>query len=148
MKVIDPGHVYELRFLDGTATEHDGSFGCGLSNDRLTFVKREGDKYPGNVGHHPGTTMQEVLRAVIDRLTYLNEQVYDASNFHTMALLREAIYTLEKRAARRHGRELRLDPFERQMIEDLDVCPKCLHIGCEGGCHADTQRSQADGHTD
>lgn len=56
MKVIDPGHVYDLRSLDGEQL------------NRLVFVKREGPSYPGNVGHYPGTTMQEVLRALIDRL--------------------------------------------------------------------------------
>lgn len=60
MKVIDPGHVYELAHLDGQHVE------------RLVFVKREGDGYPGNFGHHEGTNLQEVLRALIDRVEYLN----------------------------------------------------------------------------
>ena len=65
-RVIDPGHVYDLRRLDGPGVE------------RLTFVKREGPRYPGNVGKHPGTTMQEVIRALIDRAEYVNAQIPNA----------------------------------------------------------------------
>lgn len=39
------------------------------------FVKREGEHFPGNVGHYPGTTMQEVLRVLIDRAKYVNSQI-------------------------------------------------------------------------
>jgi hypothetical protein len=53
VRTLDPGHRYALANLDG-----DGE-------DMLTFVKREGMLYPGNVGSHAGTTMQEVLRALI-----------------------------------------------------------------------------------
>lgn len=52
MRVVDPGHVYDLVSLDGGQVH------------RLTFVKRLGERYPGNVGFpHAGTNMQEVLRA-------------------------------------------------------------------------------------
>jgi hypothetical protein len=52
MKIIDPGHKYELDQLDGEGKEI------------LTFVKRDtpSERYPGNQGHYPGTNMQEVLR--------------------------------------------------------------------------------------
>lgn len=43
MQVIDPGHDYNLATLDG-----DGS------SVRLTFVKREGPGFPGNIGCYPG----------------------------------------------------------------------------------------------
>lgn len=61
MTVIDPGHEYLMDSLDGEQT------------NRLVFVKRQGVKYPGNVGAHPGTTMQEVLRALLERLKYVNQ---------------------------------------------------------------------------
>ena len=62
MKVIDPGHKYELAHLDGNGHEV------------LTFVKREGDGYPGNIDHHAGTNLQEVFRAALDRVKYLDNQ--------------------------------------------------------------------------
>lgn len=48
MKVIEPGHVYELATLDGEAP------------NRLVFVNRE----PGT--EHAGTQTQEALRTTID----------------------------------------------------------------------------------
>jgi hypothetical protein len=130
VKVVDPGHVYELEWLDG---EPDTL----VTVDTLTFVKREGPGYPGNVGRHSGTTIQEVLRALIDRMKYVDNQIPHLDNKRTLQSLRFAILFLEMRAAERHGRELTVNQcpelFDR--IEDLPVCPKCLHIGCEGDCH-------------
>jgi hypothetical protein len=54
MKVIEPGHIYDLNTLDG-----DGK------PLRLTFVNRE-------LGtEHPGTQTQEVLRTIVDLLSCL-----------------------------------------------------------------------------
>ncbi len=119
MRVIDPGHVYALENLDG---ERD---------NLLTFVKREGPGYPGNVGHFPGTTTQDVLRCLIERTKYVDNQIHDEANDAVLADLRDAIWALEERAARRHGRTFDV-PVEG--IEDLPTCGKCHHIGCEGGC--------------
>jgi hypothetical protein len=120
MKIIDPGHVYDLQNLDGPSTS------------TLYFVKREGPGYPGNVGHHEGTNMQEVLRALIDRLKYVNGQAPDNRNALSIAHLRTTLWLLEDRAADRHGRELNVDMLG---IELLPTCPKCGHLGCVGACH-------------
>lgn len=53
MRVVEPGHVYELDQLDAD----------GL-RQLLTFVNREEEP-------HPGTQTQEVLRAVVDVLECL-----------------------------------------------------------------------------
>ena len=53
MRVLEPGHIYELDQLDG-----DGS------PLRLVFVNRE-------VNKHPGTQTQEVLRVSIDLMECL-----------------------------------------------------------------------------
>lgn len=138
MKVIDPGHEYRLDFLDGKGLQCT-VFLSGERNiirsDTLTFVKREGEKYPGNIGKHAGTTIQEVLRVLIDRVGYVDNQVPHARNQYVLAYLREAIYELELRAAQQHGRVLDITSVDRQSIEVLPTCPKCLHIGCEGECH-------------
>lgn len=120
MNVIDPGHTYDLDHLDGS----------GVS--RLVFVKREGVGYPGNVGSYEGTNMQEVLRAVIDRLKYLDCQIPDPRNGATIDDLRSAIRRLEERAADRHGRPFEFD----EPIEYDPACEFCRHIGCDGSCRS------------
>lgn len=124
MKIIDPGHIYEVRVLDSPGVHRVMI---------IKFVKREGESYPGNEGHHPGTTTQEILRVLIDRTKYVNNQIYDSHNIQVLYHLRSAIYELELRAAERHGRVL--PAFNISRIEDKVVCEKCGHIGCEGECH-------------
>lgn len=127
MKVIDPGHEYELDSLDGEQP------------NRLVFVKREGDKYPGNVGHHPGTNCQEVMRALIERLRYVNEQI--SCRETTIAINKledalDALYVLEQRAAVRHGRGAAFDRLDRRaVVEGRGKCRACGHVGCGGDCH-------------
>lgn len=121
MKVIDPGHSYELTNIDGSGSNF------------LTFVKREGPGFPGNVGHHEGTNLQEVIRVLIDRVKYLNNQIYDERNNAIIRYLRLSLMYLEHRAAERHNRELGvlLDTIENQ-----SVCERCGHIGCRKENHA------------
>lgn len=116
MKIIDPGHDYELDSLDGPFPQ------------RLVFVKREGAKYPENVGSHPGTTMQEVLRALIDRAEYVNNQIPCAETEAAIGLMKSAILLFELRAATRHGRHLQLDSLDA--ILACEKCVTCGHIGC------------------
>jgi len=133
MKIIDPGHIYELSWLDGRPPIEHYNSDWNLLNDTLVFVKREGESYPGNFGHHAGTNLQEVLRACIDRVKYLDKQIHDDMNSIVIHNLREAIFCLESRAATRHKRKLSfIDP-----VENNPVCYKCGHIGCIGECHAD-----------
>jgi len=117
MQIVDPGHEYLLDSYDGGEPV------------RLIFVKREGEGYPFNVGHRPGTNLQETWRADIERLLYLQSQKPCEENAIVINKLRECIWQLEIRAARRHGREL--PPF-RVDIENEPTCPGCGHIGCEG----------------
>lgn len=125
MRVIDPGHQYFLSQLDQPETTY--------AEQILTFVKREGEGYPGNGSSYPGTTTQEVLRALIDRIKYVDKQIHDERNDQILYHLRGAIFELEMRAAERHGRVL--PTFNFYTIEMVPVCEKCGHIGCEGGCH-------------
>lgn len=121
MKVLDPGHYYELDHLDGDDHEY------------LVFVKREGEKFPGNVGHYEGTNIQEVLRVLIDRVEYLDKQKPNTHNSFILYDLREALWMLERRAAMQHDRS-----FDIKMpdIEKQPVCGLCGHIGCNRSCHA------------
>jgi len=121
MRIIDPGHVYYLRVLDGEP--HEESI--------LAFVKRKGAKYPGNNSTHSGTTNQEVLRAVVDRLGYVDYQIPHERNRHAWEYIKSAIWELEARAAERHGRPI---PDIQEAVYGI-LCPKCNHAGCEGTCH-------------
>jgi len=125
MKVIDRGHVYDLFALDNDK---------GQPPPSLVFVKREGPGYPGNVGHHYGTNIQDVLRACIDRVQYLDNQIPHFTNTHVIKHLRAALENLEMRAAMRHGRSIYdMPPGD---IEKCAFCSKCGHIGCDGTCHS------------
>lgn len=120
MKVIDPGHEYLLASLDGEQV------------NQLVFVKREGPGYPGNAGHHPGTTMQECLRALIDRASYVNGQIPCSETAAVIYFLRHAIFLLEVRAAGRHKRRVN---FSVDEAVQGPYCSTCGHVGCKGECH-------------
>lgn len=120
MKVIDDGHKYRLDHLDGEGYEI------------LTFVKREGLKYPNNIGSYEGTNIQEVLRALINRIGYLNCQEFDIRNNEIISSLRHSILLLEQRAADKHDRTL--INVDLNNIEHQPVCVRCKHIGCSGRC--------------
>ncbi len=120
MNAIDPGHVFTLDSLDGE------------QENKLIFVKREGDKYPGNVGHHPGTTMQEVLRALISRTEYVNAQLPDAANETAILHMKLAIYQFEARAATRHGRQIVFTIDD--VVKGVCKCETCGHVACRGRC--------------
>lgn len=125
MKRIDPGHMFELLTLDGP--------------DRpqyLTFVKRLGDKYPGNKPPaYPGTNMQSVIRALIDRTMWLIQQADilgdKQSHDEDVAIinnLSNCLYLLEHRAMRKHG----LDANSLTQYDAVHgpMCPKCGHVHC------------------
>lgn len=117
MDVLDPGHEYLFNSLDGGDKQH------------LQFVKRNNppEKYPGNQDSYPGTTTQEVLRALIDRSIYVNQQIPCPETTATIGLFRTAIYLLESRAKRVHGETL---DVPLNAIEIETTCPTCGHIRC------------------
>lgn len=118
MKVLDSGHRYELNLLDAEG------------KSELVFVKREGEGYPFNIGHYGGTTCQEVLRALIDRVKYLDAQISCPENQIILHGLRSALLGFETRASRRHNLNLVITNEE---IELLPVCEVCGHIKCRHG---------------
>lgn len=126
MKVIEVGHKYQLEDYDNTA-DHS------LPNN-LFFMKRIGPHYPGNIGcPHHGTNCQEVLRVLIDRVKYLQSQIYCPENEEILRYLRYCILMFEQRAAKIHGRTLNAAeyPYKHNNIEDTPTCKTCGHIECQ-----------------
>src|ERR1700674_5594086 len=85
MKIIEPGHIYELNSLDGERREVE----------TIRFVNRE----PGT--EHPGTQTQEVLRALIDRTMHCDNCLRWAGNDKIIYHLRMALALHEARAIER-----------------------------------------------
>jgi len=120
MKCLDPGHHYILNHLDGDSVEE------------LRFVKREGPEYPGNIGHYAGTNLQEVIRVLIDRVKYLDNQIQCYENKLIISDLRDCLFQLEKRASIRHNINTicKWDDIPDN-IEHMPVCTHCGHIVCK-----------------
>lgn len=123
MRIIDPGHFYLLNNLDDNG------------QTLLRFVKRMGDAYPGNTSAYAGTTTQEVLRALIDRIKYVDNQHAWPENQEVIDHLRIALVGLEMRAARARNELVEFckycDDNSTKNFEDLPTCDKCGHIGCK-----------------
>ncbi len=88
MKVQEPGHAY---LLDQIGTDDKWP---------LLFLKRSGDLVKHDV-EHQGTICQEVMRALIDRLKYLDYLIPCPETQSALTHMRHALYDMEKRAFRR-----------------------------------------------
>lgn len=119
MKILDVGHRYELLCLDGNKRQV------------LQFVKRwdkDPTKFPGNANSYPGTTMQDVLHCLCNRIRYLNNQIPCIENELILRNLQESIFLLEQRAASRHG--ISLPKVSVEWFEFAKLCPHCGHTVC------------------
>ncbi len=117
MKIIESGHTY---LAEGVSN---------APNQLIEFVMNRGEKYPGNTGDpHSGILCQELIRILIDRTSYLNNQGSCMETEHALAALRSALAWFEVRAARCRGDKIDLphaDDLERQHI-----CKVCGHNFC------------------
>lgn len=144
MRVLDPGHLYEVDVYDGPST------GPGARVRR--FMKRIGDDYPGNEPPgYAGTNCQEEIRVLIDRVRYLDGQDRSDRNQAIVSHLSDALWQFELRAAERRGE---LDAFRDRAfswamsvgagwvdgrparVETIPACPTCGHVLCSK--HGDT----------
>lgn len=90
MQVIDAGHTYELANVDG-----------GVQT--LQFIRKE-EKDGKLETMIDGTTNEEVVEVLIDRLTFLNEKLYSPHNDAAINGLKAVRETLERRTADRKNR--------------------------------------------
>lgn len=116
VKAVDPGHEYRLPSFDGELFQ------------TLTFMKREGKGFHGNVGHYPGTNLQSVLRACLDRVVYLQRQIPHENNIAIMCHLRHCLRELEQRAAERHG--FNVNKVTLELSSTGAMCGTCGHVLC------------------
>lgn len=94
MKVITPAHRYELANFDEQAQP----------GQVLQFIHKELAS-PGNlVTVSDGTTNEEVLRVLIDRMQGLQKKASCRENAIAITHLEEALMWLEKRTADRQAR--------------------------------------------
>lgn len=121
MKILDAGHKYAVQNVNNS-----------LHAQCIQFVKRSGENFPFNEGHYDGTNVQEILRVLIDRSEYLNNQKPCAETEAAIGCLRSALVLFELRAARRHGRHV--DATTTQHFMCSPVCDSCKHVGCNGKC--------------
>jgi hypothetical protein len=92
MKIVIPGHLYELDHLDGEAKE------------KLQFVDRDHGR------DAEGTFNQEVLRVLIDRVKFLNSEKTWEGNAQILYHLRMALVLHETRALCRKVEKGKLQP--------------------------------------
>jgi hypothetical protein len=119
MRVIEPGHVYEL--LDAP--------GPGLHRARgvqvLRFTRRRDDR--GELlplaQYRSGILTQELLRVAIDRTLYLYAEAPCDEDTAIIQHLRAALVLYESRASRRA-----LEKLSRPELAER--CPECDHILC------------------
>lgn len=117
MKIIDPGHEY---LLEGV--------GEGARPQHITFVKNEGEKYPGNIGFHSGILTQELLRVCLDRIAYLNSQGSCMETELALSAIRQALAWFEVRAARCRGTHI--EGEHADALDNAMTCPVCGHNQC------------------
>jgi hypothetical protein len=92
MKVIDQGHLYELEGFEGTP-------------QTISFIKKE--SIPGSSDLktiHDGTTNEEVIKVLIDRLAFLETKFPCKENRYAIDDLKSALFCLELRTKDRKAR--------------------------------------------
>lgn len=103
MEIIEPGHIYRLRWLDAhpltlgsrKVIEGDGPvITSSVTEGDLVFVNRENNP-------HGGTQTQEVLRALIDRTMHCDNCLRWEGNDKIIYHLRMALALHEARALER-----------------------------------------------
>ena len=150
MKVVEDGHVYHLKHVNG-----DG-------HEVVSFIKRSGGAVTHDV-EHPGTNVQEAIRMLIDRIEYLHAIIPAVENLDCIHHLRMSLLCFEGRAWRRkqakinreqpeHDNHVPRDkdlPFDEMgYVDDLSgnrIGIEHLPVGSDGHILCDSE-DRASGH--
>jgi hypothetical protein len=96
MNVKVSGHTYELSNFENKE----------LEGQKLQFIHKDLDEHGQFVTINDGTTNEEVIEVLIDRLTYLNSKFPCRENSMVITKLDEALLWLEKRTKDRIKRNV------------------------------------------
>lgn len=91
MKIIDEGYEYSLASLEGDTAQ-------------LLRFKKTKEVNGELVTMHDGTSNEELIKALINRLHFLNEWMYDSYNSEALIHLENALNALNARQADRKAR--------------------------------------------
>lgn len=94
MEVINPGHTYELTNFENPNDD----------NQVIQFIEKAQNKEDDLVTVNDGTTNEEVLEMLIDRLKHLNEKLPSRETSISISKLEEALMWQEKRTKDREKR--------------------------------------------
>lgn len=92
MKIITPGHKYELESFEGGPPQ------------ALQFIEKAGSQSGELKTVHDGTTNEEVLRVLIDRLNFLQNRFPCRENAIATTHIETALLWLEQRTKNRKER--------------------------------------------
>lgn len=92
MNVITPGHRYELDGFEGEGSQ------------TLQFIHKEPGEGDELVTASEGTTNEEVLAVLIDRMEFLNAKFPCRENELTIRHLKDALAYLDLRTSKRKAR--------------------------------------------
>jgi len=98
MKIITPGHRYEL-----------SNFENPIDNQTLQFIEKRPSPHTSDAPMetvHEGTTSEEVLRVLIDRMNHLQDKFPCRENAVVITHLETALLWLDKRTADRKARDV------------------------------------------
>lgn len=95
MKTLTPGHKYQLAHFENTN-----------QNETIQFIEKRPVTIPGAPLEtvHDGTTNEEVLLMLIDRLRFLGEKLPSRENSIAITKCEEALLWLNKRTENRKAR--------------------------------------------
>ena len=123
MKAVEPGHVYRLDHLESSGQLSLVFARQEPDDSDLTFIRRNSAAIT-HPSEHPGTNVQEVLRALIDRSQFLDSVVPCAETEDAIYYLRMAFFCYEARAWRRKQQKLnRAAPQHNEGKERYDDVP-------------------------
>lgn len=100
MKVLRPGHLYELDMFEDTPNDS--------GNQQIQFIEKV-PKEPGSTELETlfnGTTNEAVLEVLIDRIQYLQDKFPCKENACCITHLQEGLMWLDKRTADRVARQV------------------------------------------
>jgi hypothetical protein len=98
MKIIDPGHVYEVH-------NHESE-----ESQTISFIKKEQAEDGSFAAVGQGTTNEELLRVLADRLSFLLKKLPDPYTKTAKYFVGQALALLEERTLDRKERKVEGTP--------------------------------------